>query len=75
MKQMDLFTPPAAMSQSLLILNHLRIKGSITALEAMSLYRIFRLAARVNELRDEGYDIETDMKTDLRGKRYASYSL
>ena len=75
MKQMDLFTPPAEMSQSLLILNHLRIKGSITSLEAMSLYRIFRLAARVNELRDQGHEIETDMKTDLRGKRYASYSL
>ena len=75
MKQMDLFTPPVKMSQSLLILNHLRTKGSITSLEAMSLYRIFRLAARVEELRQQGHEIEPEMKQDITGKRYASYTL
>lgn len=74
-KQMELWKAPKKMTQAQLILRHLETKGSITALEAMSLYRIYRLAARVEELRNQGHDIETEMKTDLTGKRYASYSL
>ena len=74
--QMELFDgAPKTVSQKLMILNHLESKGSISALEALSLYRINRLAARVEELRKSGHDIETEMKTDMTGKRYARYRL
>lgn len=57
------------------VLNHLRTKGSITALEAMGVYNIYRLAARVKELRLAGYDINTDRRRDHNGKQYARYTL
>ena len=75
-QQMELFAKTGKKpSQTQLILGHLVTRGSISALEAMSLYRIFRLAARVEELRNQGYEIDTEMKTDLTGKRYARYVL
>lgn len=67
--------PPKTLSQKSMILNHLTHKGTISGVEALSLYRIYRLAARVEELRRAGHTIETDMKTDLTGKRYARYRL
>ncbi len=48
---------------------------SISALEAIGLFRIFRLAARINDLRDDGLDIKTSINTDVTGKIYARYSL
>ncbi len=60
-------------SQNYHILDHLIQKGRITALEALSLYRVFRLAARICDIRDDGYTIHTRMKTDITGKRYAEY--
>ena len=76
MAQLTLKYPKGGMaSQHQMILHHLRTKGSISALEALSLYRCNRLAARINDLRKSGLDIETDMKTDLTGKRYARYHL
>ena len=76
MTQMDLFGGKMKKaSQAQLILGHLEMKGSISGLEALSLYRIFRLAARIEELRNRGHDIETEMKKDTTGKRYARYVL
>ena len=76
MAQLTLKYPKEGMaSQRQMILQHLRTKGSISALEALSLYRCNRLAARIEELRKAGHGIETDMKTDLTGKRYARYHL
>lgn len=62
-------------SQKELILQHLREKGSITSLEAIGVYRIYRLQARIDELRDLGYSIKTEMHKDSTGKRYARYNL
>jgi hypothetical protein len=62
-------------SQKQLILQHLREKGSITSLEAIGVYRIYRLQARIDELRDQGYEIKTEMHRDVTGKRYARYCL
>jgi len=75
MMQMSLFNSAKHVSQKQMIANHLRNRRSISALEALSLYRINRLAARVEELRRDGVDIETVMKTDLTGKRYARYRI
>ncbi len=47
----------------------------LTAFEAIGLYRVFRLAARIQELREEGYEINTVIKYDTTGKSYARYWL
>ena len=63
------------MNQKQLILKHLRTGANLTILEALGVYRIFNLKARINELRKAGYDIRTEMRVDHTGKQYASYSL
>lgn len=56
------------------ILMHMRTKGAITPLVALNLYQCFRLAARIDDLRKDGWLIKSTMVK--RGeKRYASYSL
>lgn len=54
---------------------HLISGKSITQLEALGLYGLFRLAARIKELRNKGWNISTDMRTDPNGSVYASYTL
>lgn len=62
-----------------LILMHLRKYGSITHDEAAEEYGIKRLSARINELRNMGYAIKTDMIAcrNRRGRisNFAKYSL
>ena len=60
--------------QTVLIARHLYEIGSLTPLQALRLYGCFRLAARIKDLRDEGFDIETEIVR--RGKkRFAKYVL
>ena len=74
--QMNLFVNSIPrLAQRDVILKHLKTKGSISALEATSLYRIYRLAARINALRKSGVEIVTEMKSDMTGKRYARYHI
>jgi hypothetical protein len=61
------------MSQTIQIYNHLKSKP-ITPLEALRKYGCFRLASRINELRNEGIDVKTEMVTK-NGKRFAKYYL
>ena len=66
------------MSQNQTIIDHLKHKGSITALEAILEYRILRLSGRIKELRKSGHDIETVMvKSTSPGSAgdYAKYVL
>lgn len=44
------------------ILRHLRDHGSITAIEAFSEYGIFRLAARISDLKERGHNITSEIK-------------
>jgi len=62
-------------SQNQLILNHLTHKGSITPAEALVTYGCMRLAARIGDLKNHGHKIETEIKTDQLGGRYARYWL
>jgi len=48
--------------------------GSITPRVAVG-YGIYRLAARIHNLRDAGYQIATDRLEASSGGRYAKYSL
>lgn len=62
-----------------LILMHMKKYGSITHDEAAEEYGIKRLSARINELRNMGYPIKTDMISckNRRGRtsNFARYSL
>lgn len=64
-------------AQKLKILKFLRNSNSgITSWDAISTFRITRLAARISELKDDGNVIETIMEqNDNSGKRYARYYL
>jgi hypothetical protein len=55
------------------VLNHIIMKGSISQLEADSLYRVKRLTSRIHELKKAGLNIIAEMRKDNTGKRYARY--
>jgi hypothetical protein len=61
------------MSQADRILNHLK-KRPLTAIQALSYFGTFRLAARIADLRAKGHMIETEM-VERNGKRVARYRL
>lgn len=60
------------MSQEISILQHLQSGQTITSLDALKMFGCFRCASRINELRREGYNIETRM-IESNGKRFAEY--
>lgn len=66
-------------TQARQVLEHLRRGHTLTALEALRLYGIGRLAARVRDLREQGYMIEAMtiavVKANGRAAHVASYSL
>lgn len=61
--------------QTRTILRHLEKRGSISPMEALMAYGCTRLAARIHELREAGFEIGTTMRTDAAGHRYARYKL
>ena len=60
-------------SQNALIKGWLLNGHSLTQLEALNQFGCFRLAARIADIRDEGFHILTDMVTLENGKRVARY--
>ena len=62
-------------SQSAKVLYHLQNYGPLTAIEALELFACFRLAARINDLKEAGHDIQMEMKKLKNGKKIAVYSL
>ena len=63
------------MSQTELIVKHIRKAGSISRREAMIDYSIQNLTARIRDLRDQGYNVKTKMrKHPVTGQSYARYS-
>ena len=67
------------LTQKQKILRHLQEVGAITPVQAFFDYSIMRLATRIFELKEDGYDIETIMlKSENKfGEpvRYAQYKL
>ena len=57
------------------IYKHLKTQGNLTQLEALGVYGIYRLAARVCEMRRKGVPIDSVNKKDANGKVYAQYFL
>ena len=39
------------------------------------MHNVYRLAARINDLKKRGVEIVTRMKSDINGGRYAEYRL
>ena len=62
-------------SQNALIKGWLLNGHSLTQLEELTQFGCFRLAARIANLRDKGFNVETDMVTLENGKRVARYIL
>ena len=63
------------MNQKSIILGHLKRVGSISAMEAIFVHGITRLAARICELKGDGVLIDCNTKHDTNGRRYTRYSL
>jgi hypothetical protein len=53
--------PHTKESQCKMILAHLKKHRSIMPLQALNLYGIYRLGARIFDLRNDGHKIETQM--------------
>jgi len=60
------------MSQCNEILKHLEEGKSITPIDALSLFGVFRLAARISEIRNAGHEITTK-SVKINNKEFASY--
>lgn len=67
------------MTQKEMILAHMKEAGSITPGVAMEEYGVFRLAARIADLKEDGVEIRTEIekRRNRYGKtvRYARYRL
>jgi hypothetical protein len=62
------------MSKHAEIRKHLQSGNSLTGLEAIDLYQVYRLSSVINRLRKEGLEIETSMITASDGKTiFAKY--
>lgn len=57
------------------VLLHLMQKPTITQVEAHELYRVYRLASRINDLKNLGVLIVSTRVVDLTGRNYTRYSL
>lgn len=63
------------MNQKQQLLKHMALEEHITNLQAIAVYRIYNIKGRINELRNDGWPIETTFHTDRTGKKYARYAL
>lgn len=61
--------------QARAILNYLKNNTGITTLDAWSVLGILSPAKRIQELRNAGYNIETEWRKTNNGKRYGVYVL
>ncbi len=62
------------MSQCTDILAALRQGQVLTPLDALERFRCFRLAARVEELRNRGHNVRCEL-IDIEGKKVGRYSI
>ncbi len=61
--------------QSKTVLAHLRAEPHITSWQAEGVYRIRRLASRIDEIVAAGYEVIKTEARDATGQRYIRYSL
>ncbi len=63
------------MSQTTMILTHLKSGQPLMPLQALRMFGTMRLAARVADLRRQGVRIKTELLPVRSGKRVACYRL
>lgn len=63
------------MSQNKKILDHLNNVGSISFLEAWTLYSVRSLTRRIKDLREAGHEITSENRRDHTGQRYVRYRM
>ena len=63
------------MNQTEQILEYLKAGNSLTPIDALNMFGCFRLSARIKDLRDAGYEIDTEYPLVIDRKRYAIYTL
>ncbi len=65
------------LSQNERVLKHLKSGKGLTSFGAFNLFKITRLSARIKNLRDQGYEIHSEMKAsnDDEFGRHAEYTL
>ena len=61
--------------QRMYLIAYLKQGYGITPIEALHLFQCNRLAARIRDLRRDGWDIKTEIVTTSSGKRVARYTL
>lgn len=57
------------------VLAYLQTHEYITALVAIGVFGLYRLAVTIASLRAKGYSIRTEIRLDELGRRYARYYL
>lgn len=62
------------MSKQDKVLAHLKKGNTITGLEAIRLFGLYRLSSAIHQLREKGYNIHTEMVQE-NGEEYGRYSL
>lgn len=62
-------------SQNKRILEHLLKGRELTAFQALEKFSCLRLAARINDIRNMGFDVKSKMVDVGTGKSVAQYSL
>lgn len=62
-------------SQCNLILNHLQSGKSINPMFALNQFGCYRLGARIYDLKQSGYSIDSRLVKTENGKKYAEYSM
>lgn len=68
-------TDSVNLTQTERILRHLLEHSSITHVEAAAMYKSRSLTKRIHELRERGYQIDSEWKVDHTGQRYVRYWL
>jgi len=61
--------------QARTVLRHLVQEGSITPMVAAGIYKVRSLPRRICDLKDAGIKVETELRKDATGQRYAFYTL
>ena len=67
--------PESSATQCQRIAEWLEQGNSLTQMEALNKFQCFRLASRINDLRNRGMQIITEKILTATGKRVARYSL
>jgi hypothetical protein len=66
---------PPIMTQKEMLINHFQITPTISGVEAASVYKIRSLPRRILDLKEIGYEFDTEWRKDPTGQRYKRYTL